>query len=189
MKLEKILREEHFDAAICGAGLAAHLPGYVASKLKIPVFGIPCPAAFNGLDSLASIIQMPSGVPVLCSSAHQMEDLGEFLANWSGFEQNYKIEVLNCLVSKEAQNMVAIQKEIKKLGALAQANQIDLRLVEQGEMCHGPVVVLVSGPEDVCSGRLHIHVPIFSEKDLQEPKSLMRLGKMGRARWPVGGNK
>jgi 5-(carboxyamino)imidazole ribonucleotide mutase len=54
-----------FDAIIAGAGGAAHLAGVVASLTPLPVIGVPIKsAALDGLDSLLSIVQMPSGVPV-----------------------------------------------------------------------------------------------------------------------------
>jgi 5-(carboxyamino)imidazole ribonucleotide mutase len=50
---------------IAGAGGAAHLPGMTASETLLPVIGVPVESAqFRGLDSLLSIVQMPSGVPV-----------------------------------------------------------------------------------------------------------------------------
>ena len=50
---------------IAGAGGAAHLPGMVAAATPLPVIGVPRPLdALDGLDSLLSIVQMPSGVPV-----------------------------------------------------------------------------------------------------------------------------
>src|ERR1700761_6116687 len=49
---------------IAGAGGAAHLPGMIASKTKLPVLGVPVPPhALHGADSLLSIVQMPGGVP------------------------------------------------------------------------------------------------------------------------------
>ncbi|MGA2564517.1 MAG: 5-(carboxyamino)imidazole ribonucleotide mutase [Steroidobacteraceae bacterium] len=53
------------EVLIAGAGGAAHLPGMTASKTALPVLGVPVPTrAFNGLDSLLSIVQMPAGIPV-----------------------------------------------------------------------------------------------------------------------------
>lgn len=53
------------EVIIAGAGGAAHLPGMVASLTELPVIGVPVPSKhLNGLDSLLSIVQMPSGVPV-----------------------------------------------------------------------------------------------------------------------------
>ena len=50
---------------IAGAGGAAHLPGMVASKTRVPVLGVPVQSrALSGQDSLLSIVQMPAGVPV-----------------------------------------------------------------------------------------------------------------------------
>ena len=50
---------------IAGAGGAAHLPGMLAAKTRLPVFGVPVQSkALNGMDSLLSIAQMPMGVPV-----------------------------------------------------------------------------------------------------------------------------
>lgn len=51
---------------IAVAGLAAHLPGVVASMGVRPVIGVPVAVKLNGLDSLLSIVQMPPGVPVAC---------------------------------------------------------------------------------------------------------------------------
>ncbi len=52
-------------AIIAGAGGAAHLPGMLAAKTRLPVLGVPMQSkALNGLDSLLSIVQMPKGVPV-----------------------------------------------------------------------------------------------------------------------------
>ena len=53
------------EVIIAGAGGAAHLPGMVASHTTLPVVGVPVQSkALHGLDSLLSIVQMPSGVPV-----------------------------------------------------------------------------------------------------------------------------
>ncbi len=50
---------------IAGAGGAAHLPGMLAAKTRIPVLGVPVQSkALSGLDSLLSIVQMPKGIPV-----------------------------------------------------------------------------------------------------------------------------
>lgn len=52
-------------AIIAGAGGAAHLPGMLASKTIVPIFGVPVPTKnLGGTDSLYSIVQMPKGVPV-----------------------------------------------------------------------------------------------------------------------------
>lgn len=56
---------EGIKVIIAGAGGAAHLPGMVAAKTSLPVLGVPVHSkALQGLDSLLSIVQMPSGIPV-----------------------------------------------------------------------------------------------------------------------------
>ena len=50
---------------IAGAGGAAHLPGMLAAKTRVPVLGVPVPSKYmKGMDSLLSIVQMPKGIPV-----------------------------------------------------------------------------------------------------------------------------
>jgi 5-(carboxyamino)imidazole ribonucleotide mutase len=49
---------------IAAAGMAAHLPGVIASMTKLPVIGVPVKASLDGLDALLSIVQMPPGIPV-----------------------------------------------------------------------------------------------------------------------------
>ena len=52
-------------AIIAGAGGAAHLPGMLAAKTIVPILGVPVPSKYlRGEDSLLSIVQMPSGIPV-----------------------------------------------------------------------------------------------------------------------------
>jgi 5-(carboxyamino)imidazole ribonucleotide mutase len=67
-KIRELIKEAKNNdviAIIAGAGLAAHLPGFIASMTDIPVLGVPIPAStLGGIDSLLSIVQMPSGVPV-----------------------------------------------------------------------------------------------------------------------------
>ena len=59
------LRERGIKVVIAAAGMAAHLPGVVASQITLPVIGIPLAASeLSGLDSLLSIVQMPAGIPV-----------------------------------------------------------------------------------------------------------------------------
>jgi 5-(carboxyamino)imidazole ribonucleotide mutase len=70
---------------ICAAGLAAHLPGVVASKTTLPVIGIPMPGQLaGGLDALLSIVQMPKGVPVATVGVGQAENAALLAAQMLG---------------------------------------------------------------------------------------------------------
>ena len=65
----KAARGRGLKVLICGAGLAAALPGVVAAHTDLPVIGVPLRSSMSvldGLDALLSIVQMPPGVPVAC---------------------------------------------------------------------------------------------------------------------------
>ena len=56
--------KKYVKVYIAIAGLAAHLPGFIASRVEQPVIGVPRNVQLMGLDALLSMVQMPSGVPV-----------------------------------------------------------------------------------------------------------------------------
>ena len=56
--------EKGIKVIIAAAGMAAHLPGVIASMTTIPVIGVPIKASLDGIDALLSIVQMPPGIPV-----------------------------------------------------------------------------------------------------------------------------
>ena len=63
----KSAQQRGLKVLICGAGLAAALPGVVAAHTELPVIGVPLRSSMSvldGLDALLSIVQMPRGVPV-----------------------------------------------------------------------------------------------------------------------------
>ena len=64
LEVIKAVEDEGYECIIAGAGLAAHLPGVIASHTVLPVIGVPVKAELNGLDSLLSIVQMPKSIPV-----------------------------------------------------------------------------------------------------------------------------
>jgi 5-(carboxyamino)imidazole ribonucleotide mutase len=57
-------RENGIQVIIAAAGMAAHLPGVIASMTTLPVIGVPINAGMDGMDALLSIVQMPPGIPV-----------------------------------------------------------------------------------------------------------------------------
>lgn len=67
------------EVIIAGAGLAAHLPGVVASKTTIPVVGVPLKGALEGVDALYSIVQMPKDIPVATVGINNARN-GAFMA-------------------------------------------------------------------------------------------------------------
>lgn len=63
-KFAKNAESRGIQVVIAAAGMAAHLPGVIASMVKIPVIGVPIKASLDGLDALLAIVQMPPGIPV-----------------------------------------------------------------------------------------------------------------------------
>ena len=63
-KFAKEANERGIKVIIAGAGMAAHLPGVVASMTPLPVIGVPINATLDGMDALLAIVQMPPGIPV-----------------------------------------------------------------------------------------------------------------------------
>ncbi len=65
VSLVKAAEKNGVDVVIAGAGMAAHLPGVIASHTTLPVIGVPLEASpLKGMDALLSIVQMPPGIPV-----------------------------------------------------------------------------------------------------------------------------
>ncbi|NDE14493.1 hypothetical protein EBZ80_06135 [bacterium] len=91
-ELARELKRDAFDLYVAGAGLAAHLPGVIASRTQRPVIGLPVDGAFGGVDALLSIIQMPAGVPVLSSGVEKTASVARFLAGVAG--NNGKIHLV-----------------------------------------------------------------------------------------------
>lgn len=57
-------KDRGIKVIIAAAGMAAHLPGVIASMTPIPVIGVPISAKLDGIDALLAIVQMPPGIPV-----------------------------------------------------------------------------------------------------------------------------
>ena len=63
-KFAKNAESRGLKVIIAGAGMAAHLPGVIASMTPVPVIGVPINATLDGMDALLAIVQMPPGIPV-----------------------------------------------------------------------------------------------------------------------------
>ena len=57
-------QDRGIEVIIAAAGMAAHLPGVIASMTTLPVIGVPINSTLDGMDALLSIVQMPPGIPV-----------------------------------------------------------------------------------------------------------------------------
>ena len=88
---------------IAGAGLAAHLPGVIASKTTLPVIGVPIKAALEGVDALYSIVQMPKSIPVACVGINNSYNAGMLAVQMLAIEN----EDLSKKLKKKKKNMKA----------------------------------------------------------------------------------
>lgn len=105
-KLEAVLKEleaSGCEVLIAGAGLAAHLPGVVASKTTLPVIGVPIRAALDGLDALYSIVQMPKPIPVAAVGINNAYNAG-ILA----------VEILSLKYGELKEKLLTFRKEMKE---------------------------------------------------------------------------
>jgi 5-(carboxyamino)imidazole ribonucleotide mutase len=67
---------------IAAAGMAAHLPGVIASMTTLPVIGVPINASLDGMDALLAIVQMPPGIPVATVGINGAENAGILAAQF-----------------------------------------------------------------------------------------------------------
>ena len=98
---------------IAGAGGAAHLPGMIASLTSLPVIGVPVPLKhLEGLDSLLSIVQMPSGVPVATVGIGNAKNAGILAARiiGSGTDEISKSVQIKLNKYQESLKNIAIEK-------------------------------------------------------------------------------
>lgn len=82
----KRLEAEDTEVFIAGAGLAAHLPGVIASLTLKPVIGVPLNGALEGLDALLSIVQMPKQIPVATVGINNAANAGMLAAQILGIK-------------------------------------------------------------------------------------------------------
>lgn len=114
--LDRIIKGKDYDCIIAAAGLAAALPGAVAAKTTAPVIGVPLTGAFEGLDALLSIVQMPPGIPVLGTGVNNPEEAAKAAIKILGC----KARKANIIAAKNT-NPKAIDKaaEILKMFGIA----------------------------------------------------------------------
>lgn len=108
--------ERGIQVIIAGAGGAAHLPGMVASLSPLPVIGVPIKSSnsIDGWDSVLSILQMPSGVPVATVALNGAKNAGILAAQIIG-AQNQKVQQLIIEYKKSLKTQVLeSSKSLKK---------------------------------------------------------------------------
>ncbi|MCX6150105.1 MAG: 5-(carboxyamino)imidazole ribonucleotide mutase [Ignavibacteriales bacterium] len=109
-------KERGIKVIIAGAGGAAHLPGVVAAFTTLPIIGVPIQSkSLNGIDSLLSIVQMPTGVPVATVAIGGGKNAGILAAQIIAIGDNALSEKLNDYKKKLAEDSKAKNKSLENL--------------------------------------------------------------------------
>lgn len=109
----KSLKTRKVKVIIAGAGGAAHLPGVFAAQVPCPVIGVPIMSkTLNGVDSLYSIVQMPSGIPVATVAINGAKNAGILAATILGTSNE---DIYNKICDYKASMNEAVLKKNEKL--------------------------------------------------------------------------
>ncbi len=104
-----------FEVIIAAAGKAAHLPGVLAAFTTLPVIGIPIKSStLDGLDSLLSIVQMPSGIPVATVAVDGAENAGLLAVQILSVKYGFLRDKLKAYKEKMEQDVIKKDEKIKR---------------------------------------------------------------------------
>ena len=113
----KSAEEKGFKVIIAGAGKAAHLPGMCAALFPMPVIGIPMKTSdLGGVDSLYSIIQMPSGIPVATVAINGGKNAGILAAKILATSDPELLAKLKAYSEEMKNEVVGKDEKLQKLG-------------------------------------------------------------------------
>ena len=117
MEYAESLKQRKVQVIIGGAGGAAHLPGIFAAMVPIPVIGVPIHTkTLSGIDSLYSIVQMPSGIPVATVAINGAKNAGILAATiLSATDENMREKVLD-YKKKLAEQVTAKDEKLQNIG-------------------------------------------------------------------------
>ncbi len=109
--------ERGYKVIIAGAGMAAHLPGMCAAIFPMPVIGIPMhTASLGGKDSLYSIVQMPSGIPVATVAIGGGTNAGLLAAKMLAMSDEKLLEKLKAYSKKLEETVKKKDKKLSETG-------------------------------------------------------------------------
>jgi len=98
---------------IAGAGMAAHLPGVIASMTTLPVIGVPINATLDGMDALLAIVQMPPGIPVATVGINGALNAGILAAQMIAVGDSQMMEKTRKYKENLKQKIVKANEELK----------------------------------------------------------------------------
>ena len=113
----KSAEAKDFKVIIAGAGMAAHLPGMCAAIFPMPVIGIPMKTSdLGGVDSLYSIVQMPTGIPVATVAINGAANAGILAAKMLATSDPELLERLKAYSEKLKNQVVAKADKLEEIG-------------------------------------------------------------------------
>jgi len=113
----KSAEKKGFKVIIAGAGMAAHLPGMCAAIFPMPVIGVPMhTTSLGGRDSLYSIVQMPSGIPVATVAINGGANAGILAAKILATSDTQLLEKLKAYSGKMKNQVVEKADKLNRLG-------------------------------------------------------------------------
>jgi len=174
-KLHAKMHSWNGDAVIAGAGLAAALPGVVAAMVKIPVFGVAVPSQFGGLDSFASIAQMPPGVPVMTAGPDKPQEIIAFLKEYKKSSKN--MSRINFVAPSGALSDAELLAEIEKARVAAKERGVEIALTDKSSTDGAFDVRLVADEAHIHAGEFCLHVPLFPKAAAQKPETYLQILK------------
>ena len=162
---------ERYAVIIAGAGLAAALPGVVAAKTTVPVIGVPLTGAFEGLDALLSIIQMPPGIPVLTVGVNNAEEAAA--AAVKIVRNNAQKVNITSLKNRNAKAIDKATDALKEFGiSYSSTNKLKKDAIN---ICF----IDVNEKQVAAINELTIYCPTAEKETAADAEKLMRLTKKG----------
>ena len=121
----KSAESKGWKVIIAGAGMAAHLPGMCAAIFPMPVIGIPMKTSdLGGVDSLYSIVQMPTGIPVATVAINGAANAGILAAKMLATSDSELLERLKAYSEKLKNQVVAKADKLDEIGYEAYLKQM-----------------------------------------------------------------
>jgi 5-(carboxyamino)imidazole ribonucleotide mutase len=100
---------------IAAAGMAAHLPGVIASMTPLPVIGVPIKSSLEGMDALLAIVQMPPGIPVATVGINASQNAGILAAQMIALSDKRIAEAVKKSKEGLKEKIVKANKELGKV--------------------------------------------------------------------------
>ena len=180
------------QAVVAGAGLAAHLPGIVASKLLIPVFGIPCSAAIGGFDAFFAIAQMPFGIPVLATAPDQYNAAVDAISRWSRLDLQFTFDRFHIVLERNKRSQSHLQLLFDRAQKISEKTKIELNITDRPvenavNIClvdineKDPESPLPFPPPAKGSDELRLLVPVLNEAGYRDPYSAISVARRVRS--------